>query len=54
MFAYNKAIIATITPIILSFLPFGITGDTTIASALDILLTAIMSGVLVYLVPNKV
>lgn len=54
MFAYNKAIVAFITPMIVTLLiPFGITGDTTISSAVNIILTAILTGVSVYLIPNK-
>jgi hypothetical protein len=52
---YNKAIAALITPIIVGALaPLGIHGDTTVAQALEIILMAVSTAIVVYLIPNKV
>jgi len=52
--AYAKAIVALITPLVL--LPmsyFGIRPDSTIEEVITILLTALITSVMVFAVPNK-
>lgn len=52
--SYAKAIAGLLTPLVLTLLvPFGITGDTTVADALYLLMTAGITGAVVYFVPNK-
>lgn len=51
---YAKAMTALITPLILGVLiPFGITESTQVGEAINILLTALGTSVMVYLIPNK-
>ncbi len=50
---FDKAIVATITPIILQVLLFvGIDGEMTVRQAVPILLTGIITGCLVFLKRN--
>lgn len=52
--SYDKAIVAFITPLIMSLLiPLGITGDTTVSSALNLLVTAAVTMLTVFLTKNK-
>jgi len=52
---YAKTIAAFITPLIVGlFAPIGITGETSLANALELILVAIFTAVMVYFVPNKV
>jgi hypothetical protein len=52
---YNKAIAAVITPLIVGLLaPLGISAETTVATAIELIVIAIATGVTVYLIPNKV
>ena len=51
---YAKAFVAFLVPIVLMPLSyFGIRPDSTVEEALTVLLTAIVSAVVVYAVPNK-
>jgi len=52
---YAKAIAAFVVPLILTLLtPFGIGADTSVSDALYLLLTAAITGLSVYIIPNKV
>jgi len=52
---YNKAIIAFITPMIITFLiPLGINGDSTITELVSAIIFSLSTALTVYLVPNKV
>ena len=52
---YNKAIVAFITPLILTLLiPLGLTGDSTVTQFISAVVFAISTAISVYLVPNKV
>jgi hypothetical protein len=52
---YAKAIAAFIVPFILTFLaPLGVGADTTVSDAIYLILTAVITSLTVYLVPNKV
>lgn len=51
---YSKAITAFITPLIVNLLlPLGITAETTVANAVAILVTAGITAIAVYVIPNK-
>ena len=55
MASYAKAIAAFTTPLVLSLLlPLGITGDTSISDAINLIVTAVITTLAVYLTPNKV
>jgi fumarate reductase subunit D len=52
---YNKAIIAFITPMIVTFLiPLGLTGDSTVTELISAVVFSLSTAITVYLVPNKV
>lgn len=51
---YAKAIAAFITPTLVSFLlPLGITAETSVEQAVEILLLAGLTAAAVYFVPNR-
>jgi len=51
---YNKAIVAFITPLIMGILlPLGITGDTTVMTAVEIIITALTTAAMVFMTRNK-
>lgn len=51
---YAKAIAAFIVPMIMTpLVSFGITADTTLASALEMLIVALITAASVYVLPNK-
>ena len=52
---YNKAIVAFITPLILTLLiPLGVTGESTVTEVISILVLSLSTAVTVYFVRNKV
>lgn len=52
--SFDKAIVAFITPVVLGWLaPFGITGETTVAQAISMLVLGATTAVAVYLTKNK-
>jgi len=52
---YNKAIIAFITPMIITYvIPLGITGDTTVTELISSLVFSLSTSFTVWLTPNKV
>lgn len=54
MSAYAKAIAAFVTPAIVSLLiPFGLDGNTTLESAINVLVLAGLTALSVYFIPNK-
>lgn len=51
---FDKAIVAFITPVALGWLaPFGITGETTVAQAISMLVLGASTAVTVYFTRNK-
>lgn len=51
---YAKAIVAFIVPLLVAPLAFlGIDAETTVGTALEIILVAAITAMTVYLVPNK-
>jgi len=51
---YNKAIAALITPLIVGLLaPLGITPETSVSVAIEIILIAASTAIMVYFIPNK-
>jgi hypothetical protein len=55
MMPYAKSIAAFIAPLVIGlFAPLGITGDTSLASALELVLVALFTAATVYFVPNRV
>ena len=55
MASYAKAIAVVITSLVLSpLLLLGITGDTSISDAINLIVTAVITTLAVYLTPNKV
>lgn len=54
MSSIAKAITAFITPLIVGLLlPLGITGDTSLSTAIEIILMALLTALAVYAVPNQ-
>lgn len=54
MFAYAKAIAAFVSSAVLYVLfPFGITGETAVGTAIEILILAGITAASVYFTPNK-
>lgn len=54
MSAYAKAIAAFVTPLVLTLLaPLGLGATTTLEDAIYLLITAIVTGLTVYFVPNR-
>lgn len=52
---YNKAIVALFAPIVLYVLAsfLGVTGDMSVAEAVEVLLLGVLTGFGVYQVPNR-
>lgn len=54
MQVYAKAIAAVVTPLILTLLvPMGIGADTPLSDVIYLLVTALLTGAAVLLIPNK-
>lgn len=52
--SYAKAIAALVTPLIIAPLAFlGIGAETTVGTAIEVLIVALATAVSVYWVPNK-
>lgn len=52
--SYAKAVAAFVTPFILTlFTPLGVDGDTTTSQFIELLITAALTAVAVYFIPNK-
>lgn len=50
---YSKAIAAFIVPLVVGILaPLGISGETSVSEALTIGVTALLTAIAVYIVPN--
>ena len=51
---YAKAIAAFITPLLVAPLAYiGVTPDMPFATALEIIIVAVITGFMVYIVPNR-
>jgi len=52
---YAKAIAAVVTPFVISLLmPLGIDETSTVSQLIEALIVAVSTGLMVFLVPNKV
>jgi hypothetical protein len=54
MSQYAKALVAFITPLIMSLLlPLGISPETPVIQAVEVILLAIITAVAVFVIPNR-